>query len=93
MNKKTVTVLDTTGIQNYVFNSNRLRENIGASQLVHEATDVWIRSIAQKNIRLETEVIYAGGGNALLLFPTIENAIKFTEKLSERILRKQQVLI
>ena len=88
MNKRIVTVLDTTGIQNYIFNSNRLRENIGASQLVYEATDVWIHTIAQKNIRLGTEVIYAGGGNTLLLFPSRENASRFTEQLSERILRE-----
>lgn len=30
MNKLTLTMLDTTGIQSYIFNSNRLRENIGA---------------------------------------------------------------
>jgi hypothetical protein len=30
MRKITVTVLDTTGIQPYIFGSNRLRENIGA---------------------------------------------------------------
>lgn len=88
MNKKTVTVLDTTGIQSYVFNSNRLRENIGASQLVHEATDVWIHAIAQNNTYIEAEVIYAGGGNALLLFSSMKYAIEFTRKLSERILRE-----
>ena len=31
MKKFTVTVIDTTGKQNYIFNTNRLRENIGAS--------------------------------------------------------------
>lgn len=88
MNKKTITVLDTTGIQNYVFNSNRLRENIGASQLVYEATKDWIDKILQENTHLQAEVIYAGGGNALLLFSSTDNAIEFTKKLSERILRE-----
>ncbi len=37
-------VIDTTGIQNYVFGSNRLRENIGASYLVSQATDEWVKS-------------------------------------------------
>ena len=34
MAKYTLTVLDTSQIQRYVFSSNRLKENIGASELV-----------------------------------------------------------
>lgn len=34
-------IVDTTQIQNYIFGSNRLRENIGASYLVAQATTVW----------------------------------------------------
>lgn len=43
MKNFTVTILDTTGIQPYIFGSNRLRENIGASYLVSQATDTWAR--------------------------------------------------
>lgn len=43
MTKYTLTAIDTTGIQSYIFNSNRLRENIGASCLVEQATDTWVR--------------------------------------------------
>lgn len=38
----TVTVLDTAGIQNYIFNSNDLRENIGGSELARQATSDWV---------------------------------------------------
>lgn len=41
MPKFTLTLLDTTGIQNYIFASNRLQENIGASELVYRATSLW----------------------------------------------------
>ena len=34
--------LDTTGIQSYIFGSNRLRENVGASHLVQMATSGWL---------------------------------------------------
>jgi hypothetical protein len=34
-------VLDTPGIQRYIFGSNRLRENIGASELVRRASSLW----------------------------------------------------
>lgn len=35
-------LVDTSGIQSYVFGSNRLRENVGASHLVYLATQGWI---------------------------------------------------
>ena len=41
MKELTVTMLETSGIQHYIFNSNRLQENIGASELVHRATTLW----------------------------------------------------
>ncbi len=37
-----LTIIDTTGIQDYIFGSNRLRENIGASFLVEQATRDWV---------------------------------------------------
>ncbi|MEH2093427.1 MAG: hypothetical protein V7K96_08535, partial [Nostoc sp.] len=43
MNKLVVTVIDTTGIQKYIFGSNRLRENIGGSYLVQVATSEWVK--------------------------------------------------
>lgn len=39
----TATVIDTSGIQPYIFGSNRLRENIGASYLVNQATGAWVK--------------------------------------------------
>ena len=42
MSLYTLTLLDTTGIQDYIFSSNRLQENIGASELVYRATSLWV---------------------------------------------------
>lgn len=114
MKKFTVTVLDTTGIQPYIFGSNRLRENIGASYLVSQATDNWARNAldtlkekinrkvyafdpekhppeAQPRIEIEddelaAELVYAGGGNTILLFSDQTYAVQFTQILSKRIL-------
>jgi len=114
MRKFTVTVLDTTGIQPYIFGSNRLRENIGASYLVSEATDNWVRNaldtlkakIKQKiyafdpekhqpeakprieDDELAAELVYAGGGNTVLLFSDKQYAVQFTQILSKRILQE-----
>ncbi|MBD2206442.1 hypothetical protein H6G33_25265 [Calothrix sp. FACHB-1219] len=43
MNNLVATVIDTTGIQKYIFASNRLRENIGGSYLVQVATNKWVK--------------------------------------------------
>ncbi|MBE9227485.1 hypothetical protein IQ264_18820 [Phormidium sp. LEGE 05292] len=114
MRKFTVTVLDTTGIQPYIFGSNRLRENIGASYLVSQATDNWAREALEKlkdHIKQEVyafnpkqhqpdakprieddglaaELVYAGGGNTVLLFSDKQYAVQFTQILSKRILEE-----
>jgi len=95
--KITVTVLDTTGIQSYIFGSNRLRENIGASYLVAQVTDNWVRQVLSKmevfnpEDSIETqnaELVYAGGGNTVLLFQSHDLAKAFTQKLSLRVLKE-----
>lgn len=110
MNKLTVTVLDTTGIQDYVFSSNRLRENIGASYLVSQATKEWAEEALQDlgtelnqrvhipkcnsleeihigNEDVAAEIIYAGGGNTVLLFANFEYAKRFTQIVTKRVLQ------
>ncbi|NJL06399.1 MAG: hypothetical protein HC911_16135 [Chloroflexaceae bacterium] len=100
--KYTLTIIDTTGIQAYIFGSNRLRENIGASQLVQHATSEYVRQALQHALgehhdlaKLASEpplehtpdrrceVIYAGGGNVLLLFRTPDDAKKTVRELSK----------
>ena len=48
MSHYTLTSIDTTGIQNYIFGSNALRENIGASQLVERAIGMWLEDALPK---------------------------------------------
>jgi len=99
-------VVDTTQIQPYIFGSNRLQENIGASWLVKQATGSWALQLvgalksnvtnAQQNQlddslriedgNLEAEVIYAGGGNVLVLFADKSKAGDFIRKLSRKAL-------
>lgn len=101
-------VVDTTQIQPYIFGSNRLRENVGASYLVDAATRAWAfqavieTAPAQHNIGsgfalrdgawieqgLEAEVLYAGGGNFVVLFDGIDKVRKFQSHLSQRVLEE-----
>jgi hypothetical protein len=99
MSQFTVTFIDTTGIQGYVFSSNRLRENIGASHLVSAATGEWVEKTLEqlgilKNKQkkaiessdCQAELIYSGGGNTLIIFKSEQLAIEFTQILSRKVL-------
>jgi hypothetical protein len=50
MSQYTVTVIDTVGIQPYIFSSNRLRENVGASYLVECLGKEWLEEALKKSI-------------------------------------------
>lgn len=104
----TLTIVDTLKIQGFIFGSNRLRENLGASQLVYKTTSDWLRDALKAcvgeahNVRedysldpekfitdtntLEAEVVFAGGGNALLLFREHSKAHSFVQSLSRTLL-------
>lgn len=102
MTQFTITVIDTTGKQKYIFNSNRLRENIGASYLLSQATGEWIKDTLDQHLKIlkndqrkpietsgfDAELIYAAGGNAIIIFKSHDLAIKFTEILSKRVLQE-----
>jgi hypothetical protein len=48
MSQYIATVIDTTGIQKYIFSSNRLKENVTGSYLVKLATDDWVKECLRK---------------------------------------------
>jgi hypothetical protein len=94
-----LTAVEVKGIQNYIFNSNRLQENIGASYLVEQATDNWPREVLSTmqidvtNQPLEqgntaAEILYSGGGNCFVIFRERETAKTFTRSLSYKALRE-----
>lgn len=113
MTKMVATVLDVTSTQSYIFTSNRLRENIGASYVVARATEAWpievlLRMFERKvvvpdhgtgtqgasqgrfieNGDVEAELVYAGGGNTVILFANLTLARDFTRILTGKLLRE-----
>ncbi len=105
MSNYILTALDVTGIQRYIFNSNRLKENVGASELVYRATTRFVfealpefNNVKQvdpveldpdKTIEdLEAEVLFAVGGNALIIFKDIMQAHKLVAELSQRLIEE-----
>lgn len=105
MSQYTLTVVDTAGIQDYIFGTNQLRQNVGASYLVDCATRKWVVEAlpSPHNVKdldgkepfteqaieagqLAAEVVYAGGGNTVILFASHEEAVAFAHRLTRRIL-------
>lgn len=101
-----LTILDTTGIQNYVFGTNNLKQITGASHLVNCATCDWaVAALPERNnvmgldekepfkaLRIEkdglaAEVVYAGGGNIVILFADRAEAENFTRSLTRRLVQ------
>ena len=76
-----LTVVDTTRIQSYIYRSNRLAENVGASHLVHLATHEWVNELREVH---DGEAISSAGGNAIMVFPNREKAKAFARALSRR---------
>lgn len=106
-------LIEASSIQDYIFGSNELVQNIGASELAAQATTDWLfeeksgllpkphnvrRAGAGEAARwqltdqsladnLTVEVVYAGGGNALILFHTEEVARKVSYELTRKVLQ------
>ncbi len=89
MPQSVVVYVDISGIQGYIFGSNRLRENIGASYLVKVASS--IPNLAKKQagwIKPDNgSVIFAGGGKACLIFPSQQAAKDWTRAYTLCVLR------
>lgn len=108
----TLLLLEVTDIQDYVFKSNHLAQNIGASELVEMVTEEWLVETLEKeslqsnvtwdedkslqyhlekrlpNSELDVELVYRGGGVAMLLFTDKKNARKFLESLTRKTLEE-----
>lgn len=98
--EKTLAIYDITGIQNFIFSTNRLKENLGGSIIVENASeDLLKKAINECNNTLEeierkginwaeydAVIVYLGGGNALVVFKDKDKARKITRKLSKKVL-------
>ena len=113
MTQSIAMLIEASGIQDYVFGSNELAQNIGASELVTQATTDWLFAeeegllprphnasrarpggaarwtLDQRGLAdgLAAEVVYAGGGNALILFADDAAAQAFAFQVTSKAVR------
>ena len=67
-----ITLVSVGSIQRYIFGTNRLRENAGASRLVRDAMEWWSKNAS-------SNLIYEGGGNAALAFDDMDASKRAVE--------------
>lgn len=75
-----LTGIDILSVQRYIFASNRLRDVVSASWLVHWAT-------ANDGTLSESggKVLLAGGGNAIIIFADIDQARQFAATFTRKL--------
>ncbi len=87
MAEKVLVAMEISKKQNYIFKSNKLKENIGASLIIKYVTeDLWEEFTDIKN------KVYSGGGNSYLSFSDIEKAKEFISDMSFHILKNYEGL-
>ncbi|MGL4874834.1 MAG: Cas10/Cmr2 second palm domain-containing protein [Clostridium sp.] len=82
---KYIVLMEVGKKQEFIFRSNKLKENIGASRIIEYLTEKFHQKICSK---YEGISLMEGGGKTILEFNSEEKAKGFIEEASEKILRK-----
>jgi CRISPR/Cas system-associated protein Cas10 (large subunit of type III CRISPR-Cas system) len=106
MVNKLAVLYDVTGIQDYIFSSVRLKENIGASIAVQNVLEKFLKDsiklvstntetnwdkypeIKIREQDLDAEIVYSGGGNAMVIFKNKDLYKNVNRRLSIKILEE-----
>ena len=80
---KTIVLWEFAKKQNYIFKSNKLMENIGASLIVKDVSE-----IDEKYNLNDNQFITRGGGKSIYLFNSDEEASAFIKRYSKDILKE-----
>ncbi len=88
--KKYVTLIEVGKKQNYIFSSNRLSENVGASIIIRKVTEEDTRAFYK---RYSPEIVYEGGGKALYVFADKDDGISFARKYSRYVMEEYPGLV
>ena len=79
-----LTAVDLIGIQRFIFRSNRLKDVYSSSMAVEWATSE-AKGLSEVGVTPQ-QVLMAAGGNALLMFPNLDEAKDFAARYSRMLL-------
>jgi hypothetical protein len=85
MGERYLTILEVSQKQNYIFSSNKLRDNV-----INSAVIAWVMSkdyfrqvISDEDcFSMEKNYVYSGGGHVVLEFESREKAVAFTKEIT-----------
>ena len=81
-----LTAIDLTGIQRFIFRSNRLKDVPPSSDLVSNFTSAAEGGMIHSIVGGSGQILMAAGGNAILEFPDSNAARSFAGKYSRRLI-------
>lgn len=82
-------ILEVSGKQDYIFSGKKLRENAERSaEIAYVTDDAFFRDTAGELYDGEKNLIYGGGGHAVLQFENEAQARRFGMRVSEAVLRR-----
>jgi hypothetical protein len=86
--RKTLVMYEISQKQNYIFRTNRLIENVGASTIIRQLTEEPQQLFKRVNIQLPyAQEKIVGGGNAVFIFDQEEDARRFAKYLTSGTLK------
>lgn len=88
--EKTLVMYEVSQKQHYIFRSNKLKENIGASMIIRLLTEQPYELFKREEWGFDVpqaELSISGGGNGVYVFDTDEKATAFANALSLGVLR------
>lgn len=85
---RTLVMYEISQKQKYIFKTNRLIENIGASTIIRQLTEEPHTFLKEYNVELPQEYSkIVGGGNATYIFDSTNEAMKFAKSLTKAVLQ------
>ncbi len=81
-------ILEVSGKQDYIFSGKKLKGNTDRSDEIAWVTGGFLREAGGDLFDEGENLVYAGGGHAVLQFPGTEAATAFARRLSEAVLRR-----
>lgn len=82
-------ILEVSRKQDYIFSSNKLRENAERSMdIAYVTSGAFFREAAGELYSEEKNLVYSGGGHTVLQFEDRERATDFAKRVTEAVLRR-----